>query len=680
MCPTEADQGYIPLRTGKEVLETMPEQIFAEPNPFFPQLFEPGFIGSLKIKNRIVMPPMGTQFATDSGAVTDRTIQHYVRRARGGVGLIIVEFTCIDYPRGKGHTCQLALHDDKLIAGHANLVEAVHAEGAKISIQLHHAGGNTLTRRTEGLELVAPSPIPSRPIQDQPRILGVDEISVLVEKFAQAVERARIAGYDSVELHGAHGYLMSEFMSPYINKRTDAYGGSLEKRMRFPLEVIQRSKELVGEDFPITMRISGQEFVPGGRSIEESKLVGKMLEEAGLAALHVSASVDTDFDWAVDPIYAPQGRKVHLAAAIKEAVNIPVITVGVIREPNFAEKIIAEGKADFVAVGRGLLADPDWPKKAGDGRAETIRKCFSCNYCDAVRNTAGMNIRCVMNLELGRGDAAWQVEPAAERKRVMVVGGGPAGIETSRIAALRGHEVTLFEKGPELGGQLRIAAKAPGKDKINWLLESLTNDLAGSGAQVKLNTEVSAKIIAEFAPQVIVLATGGEPLIPNIPGASDPNVFTAWSVINGETTLESGRVAVIGANSIGCEVAVQLAEQSSEIQVVLIEQIMEIAPDMEQFARAFTKREINISPNIDVKLGWQVVEITKSGVQGVNEEGQTRLFEADAVVLAAGVKPVNELFDQLRGVSAQVFKIGDCSRPGNIASALTDGRIMGGQI
>ena len=361
----------------------MPEQIFAEPNPFFPRLFEPGFIGSLRIKNRIVMPPMGTQFATDSGAVTDMTIRHYVRRACGGVGLIIVEFTCIDYPQGKGHTCQLALHDDKLIAGHANLVEAVHAEGAKISIQLHHAGGNTLTRRTEGLELVAPSTIPSRPVQDQPRILRVDEISVLVEKFAQAVERAKIAGYDSVELHGAHGYLMSEFMSPYINKRTDAYGGSLENRMRFPLKVIQRSKELVGNDFPITMRISGEEFVPGGRSMEESKLVGKMLEAAGLMALHVSASVDTDFDWAVDPIYAPQGRKVHLAAAMKEAVNIPVITVGVIREPSYAEKIIAEGKADFVAVGRGLLADPDWPKKAGEGHGETIRKCFSCNYCDA---------------------------------------------------------------------------------------------------------------------------------------------------------------------------------------------------------------------------------------------------------------------------------------------------------
>jgi 2,4-dienoyl-CoA reductase-like NADH-dependent reductase (Old Yellow Enzyme family)/thioredoxin reductase len=658
----------------------MPEQIFIKPNSFFPKLFEPGRIGRVHVKNRIVMPPMGTQFASDTGAVTERMIQHYVRRAGGGVGLIVVEFACIDYPRGKGHIRQLSLHDDKLIAGHASLTEAVHAAGAKIFIQVHHAGGNAKHQYTEGLEPVAPSPRPSRPPQEQPRILKTDELPELVEKFALTVERAKRAGYDGVELHGAHGYLISEFMSPYINKRTDAYGGNLANRMRFPLNVIRRAKEIVGDSYPITMRLSGEEFVKGGRSVGESKQIASMLEKAGLAGLHITAGVDTDFDWCVDPIFAPQGRKVYLAAAIKEAVNIPIITVGVIREPEFAEATIAEGKADFVAVGRGLLADPDWPIKAAKGHPEEIHKCFSCNYCDGIRNTAGKSIRCVMNLELGQGDSGWDVEHARDRKRVMVVGGGPAGIEASRIAALRGHDVTLFEKEPELGGQLVIGARAPGKDKIYWLIESLVRRLSDSGAQVKLSSAVSAETIAEFAPDVVVIATGGKPMVPDIPGVNGPNVITAWSVVSGEVKIGATKVAIIGGNATGCEVALQLTKQFNEISVTLIEQFMHLAPDMEQFARAVTNRELAAASNVDVQLGWRVIEINESGVKAVNTEGQTRLFEADTNVLAVGVEPMDELLNQLQSVSAQIFIVGDCRQPQNIAAALTDGRIMGGLI
>ena len=658
----------------------MPEQVLVKPNPFFPRLFEPGVIGNLRIKNRIVMPPMGTQFASDTGAPTDRTVRHYARRAAGGVGLIIVEFTCVDYPGGKGHTSQLALHDDKLIAPHAALVEAVHQAGAKVAIQLHHAGGNTSPNRTEGLEPVAPALIPSRPILAQPRVLKRNEIPDLVEKFALAVRRAKSADYDSVELHGAHGYLISEFMSPYINNRTDEWGGSLENRLRFPLSVIRRARELVGSSFPITMRISGAEFVPGGRQLEETLEVAKILEEAGLAALHISASVDTDFDWAVDPISAPQGRKVYLAAAVKKVVRIPVIAVGVIREPSYAEAVLAEGKADFVAVGRGLLADPDWPKKAREGRAETIRKCFSCNYCDGVKSPAGQGIRCVVNMELGLGDSAWKVEPAAEKKRVMVVGGGPAGIEAARVATLRGHDVTLFEKGPELGGQLRTGAKVPGKDKIYWLIDSLLAGLDEAKVKVRCNTEVTAETVSSLSPDVIVLATGGEPLIPHIPGANGANVVTAWTLINGEVAKLPKRCAVIGGNSTGCEVALLLGRSATDTHVTLIEQLLELAPDMEPFARHVILRELAGATNIETQLGWKVTEITPAGVTAVSPDGRTRVFEADLVVLAVGVKPSSKLLDQLAGVQAEVFTIGDCSEPGTIASAVFDGRVMGANI
>ena len=659
----------------------MPERYFQQPNEYYPHLFEPGYIGNLRIKNRIVMPPMGTHFASAMGEATERTVRHYARRAEGGVGLIIVEFTCVDYPQGKGHACQLSLHDNKLISSHTYLTEAVHKAGAKISIQLHHAGPNSDMVRTEGLEPVSPGLIPSREVQDQPRILRASEIPALVEKFAQAVQRAKLAGYDSVELHGAHGYLMSAFMSPYINNRTDEWGGTLEKRMRFPLEVIRRSKELVGDSFPITMRISAVEFVPGGREIEETKQVARMLEQAGLVGLHVSASVDTDYDWAADPIYAPLGRKVHLAAAIKEAVNIPVIAVGVIREPAFAESVIAAGKADFVAIGRGVLADPDWPNKAAAGAPDTIRKCFSCNYCDGTRNPAAMSIRCVVNLELGQGDSAWDLEFATDKKKVMVVGGGPAGIETARVAALRGHDVTLFEKGPRLGGQLLLAAKAPDKDKIEWLIETLTGGLASSAAAVKLGVDVTAHTVEEFSPDVLVLATGGEPLVPNIPGIDGGSVTTAWSVIDGHVPAAK-RFVVIGGSSTGCETAILLASLSVDTEVVLIEQLSALASDMEMNARQTIRRQISEAPNINGLVGWKVTSISPEGVVATGPGGGSRVYESEATVLAAGVKPFAPLLDELTTVTPppSVYTVGDSSKPGTIASALFDARVLAAWI
>jgi 2,4-dienoyl-CoA reductase-like NADH-dependent reductase (Old Yellow Enzyme family)/thioredoxin reductase len=658
----------------------MPERFFDPPNPDFPRLFEPGFIGSMRIKNRIVMAPMGTQLASNSGAVTEAMIRHYARRALGGVGLIIVEFTCVDYPRGKGHACQLALHDDNLISSHGHLVDAVHREGAKISIQLHHAGGNTVTSRTEGLELVAPGAIPGRALQDQPRILRTEEIPDLVEKFALAVRRAKYAGYDSVELHGAHGYLIAEFMSPYVNNRTDMWGGNLANRMRFPLAVISRAKELVGSDFPITMRISGVELVPGGRTIEDTAEIAQILEKAGLAALHISAGIDTDFDWAVDPIFAPQGRKVDLAAAVKRTVAIPVIAVGVIREPAFAERVLADGKADFVAIGRGLLADPDWAAKAAEGRSQDIRRCISCNNCEGLRSRSGLSVRCVTNPEVGTPESEWVAAAAAKKKRVMVVGGGPAGIEVSRMAASRGHEVLLYEQQDRLGGQLLLAAKSPGKDKISWLLEDLVKGLSSTSAKVTLRTRVTPELISEVGPDIVVLATGALPSIPHIEGIDSGRVITSWSAIEGAIPAGAKRFVVIGGNSTGCETAVLLASKSDDVRVVLIEQMLELAGDMDPSARQATLRHLAEAKNIQTYLGWKVIEITDEVVVVRAALGETRSIESDCVVLAAGAAPDDELLTSLGEQHVGVYAVGDGSRVGNIASALADARLVGAWI
>jgi 2,4-dienoyl-CoA reductase-like NADH-dependent reductase (Old Yellow Enzyme family)/thioredoxin reductase len=658
----------------------MPERLFDPPNPDFPRLFEPGRIGSMRTKNRIVMAPMGTQLASNSGAATEATVRHYARRAHGGVGLVIVEFTCVDYPRGKGHACQLALHDDSLISSHGQLVDAVHREGAKISIQLHHAGGNTVASRTEGLELVAPGPIPSRAPHDQPRILRSEEIPDLIEKFALAVQRARYAGYDSVELHGAHGYLISEFMSPYVNNRTDTWGGSLENRMRFPLAVISRAKELVGDDFPITMRISGVEFVPGGRTIEGTAEIAQVLEKAGLAALHISAGIDTDFDWAVDPIFAPQGRKVDLAAAVKRAVAIPVIAVGVIREPAFAEKVLADGKADFVALGRGLLADPDWAAKAAGGRSGDIRKCISCNHCEGRRTRSGLSVRCVTNPEAGAPESEWVSAAAVRKKRVMVIGGGPAGIEVARMAASRGHEVLLYEQTDRLGGQLLLGAKSPGKDKIGWLLEDLVKDLLSTPAKVTLQTRVTPELMSEVRPDTVVLATGALPSTPPIEGVQGDHVITSWSAIEGAIPEGARSFVVIGGNSTGCETAALLASQSAEVRVALVEQTLELAADMEPSARQATLRHVGETTSIETYLGWKAIQITDEAAVVRDVRGETRSIKCDCVVLAVGVTPDAELLATLGEQPVELYAVGDCSRVGNIASALGDARLVGAWI
>ena len=429
------------------------------------KLFEPIRIGELELKNRIVMAPINSHLGTELGAVGERLIDYYVERAKGGVSLIISDAMCIDWHVGKAGTSPLRIDEWKYVDGLHDLTEAVHHYGTKLAAQIHHAGRqNSVAVCTEGQELVAPSAIPCLPTGgEMPRALTIKEIEELVNKFVLAAQRAKAAEFDAVEIHGAHGYLITQFMSPHTNKRTDEYGGDFEGRMKFPLKIVEGIRAALGPDFPILFRMCADEYIEGGLTLEDSKHIAQRLEAAGVDALDITSGIyESPPAWHawIYPIYdmAP-GCRVYLAEAIKKVVDIPVIASGKIGDPALAEEVIKEGKADLVAMGRPLLADPELPNKAAKERLDDIRPCLYCDEGCVGGLSHLWHIGCQVNPALGR-EREYRIKSAERVKRVVIVGGGPAGMEAARVAAMRGHDVSLFEKEEQLGGQL-IAASAP---------------------------------------------------------------------------------------------------------------------------------------------------------------------------------------------------------------------------
>ncbi|MBF0498011.1 MAG: FAD-dependent oxidoreductase [Deltaproteobacteria bacterium] len=653
------------------------------------KLFEPIRIGAIEVQNRLVMAPMTTHFGAE-GYVSDQMIRFYERRARGGVGLISVEDGIVDCPIGNNTDHPLAIDSDRYLPGLAKLAAGIRNQGAASIMQISHAGrragqiasDNGCLKRTGGRLPVAPSALahPS-PGHVVPKPLAADEIQNIITRFEQSAERAVRAGFDMIGLHCAHMYLCGQFLSPWSNKRTDEYGGSLENRMRFVLEIVKRIRTTVGANVPIVCRMNGKE-PEGGNTPEELAAIAVALEHAGADALHISvgfASVlwDKDFIPAEATIGMPEGCIVDLAAAIKRAVSIPVIAVNKIRHVQFAEQVLQENKADMIALGRPLLADPDWPLKARQNRAEDIRPCISCCQGCVGNIEKGRPITCMSNPQLGReNELPMSQAQAARKKKVLIVGAGPAGLEAALGAATRGHNVTIWERNQAVGGKLQLAAAPPGKEEFTELLDYLDRAARKQGVKIALGKKADSAAIKRFGPDVVVLATGSRPVLPaQLKFCQGASFIPATEVIGGYKPI-GPTVAIIGGGMVGLETAKMLSSQGHAITV--FEMLDDIGTDMPAIIRIpllleLREKGVKLLPRTPVR------ELSAEGISWENE--RTRgVLKVDTIILATGEKPDDGLQRELEGVVERVYLVGDCKRPGNMPAAIADAYSVGLEI
>jgi len=638
------------------------------------KLFSPVEINGLTIKNRIVMAPMGLNLENIDGSVSEALIDYFESRARGGAGLIISPFTAVDEEQ---RAASLGVYSDRLIPGLNRLCEKVQAYGARFLLQIAHPGGKVM-RSITGKIPVAPSSIKSPIYFEQPRELTVEEIEYLVEKFVQAALRARIAGFNGVEVHGAHTYLIGEFISPHTNKRQDEYGGSFEKRMLFPSKIVGEIKKSCGPGFIVGFKFSAHEELEGGVDLELAKQIAMYMEEQGVHYVHVASTssipglleVVSELPSAPS-IYSPPGVLVKLAERIKSVVDIPVIATGGITDPVYAEQIIIEKKADLVALGRALLADPDWPFKANNRRE--IRYCIKCNTCHN-RLWNKKRVKCTVNPILGE-EHTYEMRKAPSQKRIIVIGAGPAGMEASIIASKRGHKVILYEKKEMVGGNLVYGSVPPFKPELKKLLNYYQNSVKRNKIEVRLGQEISSgEELLEDKPDVIIVASGAELVIPQIPGINRENVLNVIQVYDDKDIIRGNEICIIGAGLVGCETSLYLALQGKSVKLVDILSKDEIIIDEHPTNRITLLKNLAREKVVFFEKST-VAKIVDGGLVIQKEGSEEKFISAENIVIATGFKCKKELKDKLteQFPDVDVYMIGDCAGPRKLFEAIHEG-------
>lgn len=653
----------------------------------YSRLFEPIKIGNVEIKNRIAMAAMGmTGMSTLEGGFSSRVANYYVERARGGTGLIITGLVKVENEIEKmqpGGTPMPLLNPRHFITTTSEMTERIHCYGSKIFLQLTLGWGRVLPRVLDKPP-VAPSPIPN---YWDPTItcreLTTEEVETMVLKTALSASIAAQAGFDGVEIHAVHeGYLLDQFTMPFFNKRTDKYGGEFEGRMRLPIELVQAIKKTVGQNFPVSLRYSvksfikdwnqgglpGEDFVEKGRDIPEGLKVAQVLEKAGYDAFTADAGSYDAWYWAHPPGYQEPGCYLPFTEQLKKVVNVPVIVAGRLERPDVALKALEKNKADMVALGRGLLVEPSWPRKVMDGKLEKIKPCLGCHSC-LNRLAQGKVVSCAVNPACGR-EAEYALTTADTKKDVVIVGGGIAGMEAARIAALRGHTVRLFEKTGRLGGHLIEASVPNFKHDERRLLDWYIRELADLKAEINLNSPVTKESLLEINADEIIMATGSKTFIPKIPGICSEKVGTATEYLLGYKNAGE-KVVVVGGGLSGCETALWLKQQNK--QVTLIEMLPELMGGVDPVPHAnktMLKDMLNFN-GVTVLTNTRLQKVTNEGVEVIHSNLKEKVIPADSIVISVGMQPDQELFREM-GNRSNIYLIGDSRDPKNILNAIWD--------
>ncbi|RXI40126.1 NADH:flavin oxidoreductase [Clostridium tetani] len=642
----------------------------------FKRLFSPITINKCEIPNRLAVTAMVSRMCNLDGTASEQYTAYHEERAKGGWGLIITEDYAVNENAMNQH-CIAGLWNDSQIDSHRKFVETIHKYDSKVFCQMYHPGRQTTHFANGGVQPIAPSAIPCPLQRELPRELTIPEIEQLVDDFGNCALRAKKAGFDGIEIHAGHGYLIAEFLSPYANKRTDKYGGCFENRIRFLKEIYEAIRNAVGDDFPVIVRFSAIEELPGGRDMSESRALAMLLEEWGVDALDVSCSVYTSHaNFIVSSMYSEHAWQVNYAEEIKKLVNIPVFTVNRINEPRVAESILAAGKADIIGMGRASLADPDLPNKAKAGQVDSIRQCIGClQGCILGGEPGDKCIHCLVNPTLGF-ELEVDLSKAPEQKSVLIIGGGPGGMEAARVAAIKGHKVSLYEKNSFLGGQFKSAAYPPSKGDLATYTAWLIKELDELNVEIHLNTEITKQKVVELNPDVVIAATGGLPLIPAIKGIDKSHVHTAEDVLLGN--VETGdKIVVAGGGEIGMEVAAHLGMQ--ERDATIVEMLPTLGEGLEPKLKKVSLNRILDEFYVKKYTSTKVIEITNDGVVVENVQGQFTI-PAQTVVLALGYKPNNVLAEELKKVHDNVIVIGGAVRTSNALVASREGFFAGMNI